>query len=207
MQFIELKEKLKHFPTFSIPDIRKIEEDFDIRRLSEWTRKGYIKKIRRGHYFFSDAEIREQSLFLAANRIYQPSYVSLETALSYYGLIPETVYVVTSVATLKTRIFSGGFGTFSYKRVKPALFFGYHLERYGSGAFLMADMEKAVLDYLYLHSDMRTDDDFEEWRFNGSEFLERADLEKFERYAEAFGNSRLRARAAALVDFSKRHDL
>jgi len=63
MQFIELKEKLKHFPTFSIPDIRKIEEDFDIRRLSEWTRKGYIKKIRRGHYFFSDAEIREQLCF------------------------------------------------------------------------------------------------------------------------------------------------
>ncbi|KKR52886.1 MAG: hypothetical protein UT90_C0018G0006 [Parcubacteria group bacterium GW2011_GWA1_40_21] len=57
MQYIELKEQLKNFKIFNLNDIRKIEEDFDLRRLNEWQKKNYIKKIRQGFYIFSDLEI------------------------------------------------------------------------------------------------------------------------------------------------------
>jgi len=103
MQYIELKEQLKNFKIFNLNDIRKIEEDFDLRRLNEWQKKNYIKKIRQGFYIFSDLEINEQALFIIANRIHEPSYISLEMALSFYGLIPEAVYGITSVTSQKTR--------------------------------------------------------------------------------------------------------
>ena len=104
MQYIDLKSQLKDFPVFSIIDIEKADLTFHKQRLSEWQRKNYIKKIRQGFYVFSDLEINEQILFIIANRIYEPSYISLEMALSIHGLIPEAVYGVTSVTSQKTKI-------------------------------------------------------------------------------------------------------
>ena len=86
MQYVELKEQLKNFKIFNLNDIRKIEEDFDLRRLNEWQKKNYIKKIRQGFYIFSDLEINEQTLFVIANRIHEPSYISLEMACLFTGL-------------------------------------------------------------------------------------------------------------------------
>ncbi|HOX16403.1 MAG TPA: hypothetical protein PLP18_09785, partial [Smithellaceae bacterium] len=99
MVFLALQEKLKDFIVFNLNDIRKIDAGFDLRRLSEWQEKGYIKMIRRGHYAFAGLQMNESVLFLMANKIYAPSYVSLEMALSHYSLIPESVYGITSVAT------------------------------------------------------------------------------------------------------------
>jgi len=103
MQFLELKKNLKDFMIFSKRDIEKMDQSFHNQRLSEWQKKGYIKMIRRGYYIFSDLEINESILFLIANKIYSPSYVSLEMAFSYYNLIPESVYSVTSVTTEKNK--------------------------------------------------------------------------------------------------------
>src|SRR5579864_6761878 len=102
MRYLDLKNQLNDFIVFSLKDIRKLDSSFYNRRLSEWRRKGYIKMVRRGYYIFSDLKLSEDVLFLIANRIYSPSYVSLESALSYYGLIPEGVLSITSVSTRKT---------------------------------------------------------------------------------------------------------
>ncbi len=91
MQFIEFKEKLKNYIVFSLQDIKKIDKNFYRSRLNEWQDKGYIKKIRRSYYIFDDLNLNEAILFLIANKIYSPSYISFEMALSYYGLIPEAV--------------------------------------------------------------------------------------------------------------------
>jgi len=101
MNFLEFKEKLKDFVVFNLNDIRKVDNRFDLRRLNEWQKKGYIKMVRRGHYAFSSLEINESVLLLVANKIYTPSYVSLEMALSYYTLIPEAVYGITSATSRK----------------------------------------------------------------------------------------------------------
>ncbi len=71
---------------FSIADIRAAHGDFDRRRLSEWQKKGYIKKIVKGYYLFSEVNIDESMLSAIANKIYKPSYISFETAMSHYRL-------------------------------------------------------------------------------------------------------------------------
>lgn len=194
MRFLSFREKLKDFVAFNLSDIRKIDADFDLRRLSEWQDKGYLKMIRRGYYAFVGIEINEPVLFLIANKIYTPSYVSLEMALSYYNLIPEAVYGVTSISSRKTNHFKSDFGEFFYRHVKPQLMFGYNLIDYKGYNFKMAEPEKAILDYFYLNSALNAEKDFDALRFNSSEFNEIADKVKLQRYLLSFGNKRLEKR-------------
>ena len=135
MQYIELKESLKEFTIFSLADIERIDSNFYRRRLNEWQDKGYIKKIIKGYYIFSDLELSENILFEIANRIYSPSYISFEMALSYYHLIPESVYGITSASTRRTYKFKTPIAEFSYRTIKHNLFFGYNLINYGHKCF------------------------------------------------------------------------
>ena len=203
MRYQELKEKLKDFIIFSLADIRKIEAKFYRRRLNEWQNKGYIKKLRRGYYMFADVALNEEMLFLIANRLYVPSYVSFEMALSYYGLIPEGVYSITSASSKKTAHFKTPIAAFSYRKIKPELLFGYRLEKQRGQGYKIAEMEKAVLDYLYLNPKIVQDADFHEWRFNSEDFLARADMKKLREYAAAFKNHRLCARLEKLIQLMK----
>lgn len=194
MVFLALKEKLKDFIVFNLNDIRKIDGGFDLRRLSEWQEKGYIKMIRRGHYVFAGLEINESVLFLMANKIYAPSYVSLEMALSHYSLIPESVYGITSVATRKTNHFQNNYGEFIYRHIKPQLMFGYTLIGYRGQTYKIAEVEKAILDYFYLNPHLSREHDFDGMRFNTGEFSRQADRDKLGSYLNAFGNKRLTRR-------------
>lgn len=201
MRYQKFKEKLKDFLVFSLTDIRKIEPGFYRHQLNEWQGKGYIKKLRRGHYIFADTAKSEETLFLIANKLYSPSYVSLEMALSYYGLIPEGVYSVTSVSSKKTIKFVTPIAEFAYRKIKPELLFGYGLHRQGQLAYKLAEMEKAVLDYLYLNPNSTSKADLKEWRFEGREFLAQADLNKFNRYLKAYKSPALEKRAKKFINF------
>ncbi|MFA5142987.1 MAG: hypothetical protein WC522_02300 [Candidatus Omnitrophota bacterium] len=101
MKYIEFRKIMGGFPVFSLSDIRQADPTFQRRRLNEWREKGYLKKVIKGHYIFSDLSLDENRLFEIANRIYAPSYVYFEMALAYYGLIPESVYGITSASTRK----------------------------------------------------------------------------------------------------------
>jgi predicted transcriptional regulator of viral defense system len=194
MNILEFKEKLKDFVAFNLNDIRKIDAGFDLRRLNEWQEKGYIKMIRRGYYAFSNLTINESVLFLLANKIYTPSYVSLEMALSHFNLIPEAVYGLTSVSSRKTNHFKTDFGEFIYRHIKPQLMFGYQLINYDGQNFKIAEPEKAILDYFYLNADLNAAEDFDGLRFNGNEFREQTDKDKLQSYLITFGNKRLEKR-------------
>ena len=134
-----------------------------------------------------------------ANRLYAPSYVSFEMALSYYGLIPEGVYAVTTVSTKKTAKFTTPVASFSYRKIKPSLFFGYQLQKQKGQGYKIAEMEKALLDYLYLNPKIAQEADFYEWRFNSEEFLAKSDIAKMHKYAAAFRNKRLIMRLKKLL--------
>lgn len=194
MNFLSFKQKLKDFVVFNLRDIRKIENRFDLRRLNEWQSKGYIKMLRKGYYIFTDIDLNEASLFLIANKLYAPSYISLEMALSHYSLIPEAVYGITSVSSRKTNRFQTEHGEFLYRRVKPELMFGYRLENYKNYSIKIAEMEKAVLDYFYLNTNIQTEDDFTGLRFNKTEFIAQADRNKLQNYLKAMGNKRMEKR-------------
>lgn len=201
MKYLELKENFRDFVIFSISDILKIDTDFHAQRLSEWQKKGYIKKIAKGHYAFSDIQINESVLFIIANRLYAPSYISLEMALSFYGIIPESVYTVTSITSRRTKNLKTDIGQFSYTSIKPDLFFGYRLESFGKNNFMIAEPEKAILDFFYNNPKINNTNSFYELRINKDSFLEKIDTNKLNNYLKLFNNQALEQRIKKLIEF------
>jgi len=119
-----------------------------IRRL---VTKGDIVRIRKGLYAFA-TPLRRQPLVREqlANLIYGPSYVSLDSALRYHGLIPERVEAMTSVTTGRSRHFETPFGVFSYQMLTSARYVvGAQLISQGASAFLIASPEKALADKVW----------------------------------------------------------
>lgn len=194
MQFIEFQDRLSIYPVFSLKDVRKIFPKFSYRQLDRWEKKGYLKKIKAGFYGLSGDEIGRDFLFYTANKIYSPSYVSLEMALKYYGLIPEEIFQITSVGTKKTTHFDTSVGNFSYRHLKTDLFWGYKFVDFAGQKYLLAEPEKAILDYLYIHPNLKTEDDFKGMRLNLDEFNAQIDLEKFTKYLAAFKGKALSKR-------------
>lgn len=201
MQYIELKENLKDFTVFSLSDIKAIDSYFHRRRLNEWQVKGYIKKITRGYYIFSDLKLDEKIIFEIANKIYSPSYVSFETALAYYGLIPESVYGITSASTRRTYVFKTSLAEFFYRTIKPRLFFGYNLIEHNDKYFKIASPEKAVLDYFYINSGIKDTNDFESLRINKAVFLKLVSMAKIHSFLKKFKQKALKKRIAAFLEF------
>ena len=116
-------------------------------QLSRWTTQGQLVRIKRGVYHFAERPIEELNL---SQWLYTPSYISLETALNIQGILPDVAQQVTSITPTTTRSFQTAYGTYSYAKIKPALFFGFSSEGSGDQAYQLAHPEKAVLDYLYL---------------------------------------------------------
>jgi predicted transcriptional regulator of viral defense system len=194
MKFLELKNELKEFPIFSLNDIKNIDPAFRRRRLNEWQDKGYIKKIIRGYYLFSDIGVDEEILFKISNQIYYPSYVSLQSALSYYNLIPESVYGITAISTRKTYHFNTTLGEFSFRSIKPQLFFGYRLIKNKNYFVKIASIEKALLDYFYLHPNLQTASDFDSLRINQEVLIEQVNEKKLNEHLGKYNQKRLSKR-------------
>jgi len=149
---IEVEEKLKSlglvvFTPQEFKDIfatpQSIAAVFISRNLGKG---GVFIKLRNGLYMVKDAYV---SLFFIANKMYESSYISLGTALSYYGIIPEVVYTVTSVTAKISREFATPKGNFIYQRIKKSAFTGYGLRLIDKENVLIAAPEKALADYLY----------------------------------------------------------
>lgn len=207
MKFLDVRNQLRDATMFSLLDLRKIESGFDRRRLVEWQKKGYIKKIIRNFYVFSDQEITEPALFVIANTVYPHSYISFEMALNHYQLIPESVYGITSVTTRKTTTLKTPLGDFIYRSLKPELFFGYVPIPFQNQRYLMAEPEKAVLDFLYLNPTLLGDDDFAGLRINREEFLAKINQEKLEKYLAVFDSLTLKKRVLRFMEFIRHADI
>jgi predicted transcriptional regulator of viral defense system len=202
MQYLKFRETFKNFTVISSADIGSVDAHFHRRRLNEWQDKGYLKKIIKGYYRFSDTVLDENILFETANRIYAPSYISLEMAFSYYGFIPEAVYGITSATTRPTRTFSTQAGTFIYHTLKPRLFFGYQIVEYGAQKhFALASPEKAVLDFFYFHASLTKTEDFISLRFNREVIGQKVKESVFFEYLDRFGQKSLSNRVALFWGF------
>lgn len=114
--------------------------------ITENLKSGLFIKLRNNYYVLKDSN---PSLCLIANKLYQPSYVSLQTALSHYGIIPEVVYATTSVTAKMSREFATPKGDFIYRRIKKMAFTGYGLRQIDRDNVFIAEPEKALADYLY----------------------------------------------------------
>ena len=116
---------------------------------------GDIIRLKRGLYVLGAKHQRKGvSPFQAAPMIYGPSYVSLESALSYHGWIPEAVHAVTSVSTKRSKEVKTPLGIFSYARIPSHKFFsGVSRIESENGVFLMATPWRALVDYVYVHKE------------------------------------------------------
>ena len=193
MKYLEFYQELKAFKVFSISDVRLIFPNFDNRRLVEWQQKKYISKIIKGYYYFNDNEPDEIFVNKVANRIYNPSYISMENALSYYGFIPEGVFASTSVTTRNTAKFDTPLGLFDYKHIKSNLFFGYKLIQKNGMVFKMAEPEKVILDFLYFRkiNDIET---MSAIRFNKNSVQEHINMLKLDNYLTVYDSAILQKR-------------
>ncbi len=96
--------------------------------------------------------VKFSRMFLA-NQLYTPSYISLESALSYYNMIPEAVHTVTSISSKKTQKFINEYGLFQFHHIKPSLYGDYdvHKDEFNNNIFI-ASKERALVDFLYLRA-------------------------------------------------------
>jgi hypothetical protein len=118
--------------------------------LSRLNEKKVIKRICRGFYAnpFNTPTLEEIS-----NQIYQPSYISLESALYSWGILSQIPYVLTCVSTQLSQTFNTSFGTIEYRQIRKSLFWGFINKK----GYFMAEPEKALLDYLYLNKGKHID--------------------------------------------------
>lgn len=107
---------------------------------------GLFLRLKKGLYCLKSDFISEEEL---ANRLYQPSYISFEYALASHNILPEMTYSITSATTKPTRIFTVNDKTFFYFTIKKEAYTGYTLIKRNESSFLMAEPEKALVDYLY----------------------------------------------------------
>lgn len=200
IMYIEFKNQFDKRPLISLVEIQKAFPKLDKRRLTEWNKKGYIENVKRGFYRFSDQPINQGTVYFIANKIYNPSYISLESALAHYQIIPEAVFSVTSISSLNTTKLKTPFGNLTYNHLKENLFFGYELIERNGLTVALASPEKAILDYLYLHSEIKTTVDFEGLRWN-KEILKIVDFQRFSDYLQLFNSKRLLIRYQTLLKY------
>lgn len=146
---VEAKLKSSRLPVFTpqeFKDIFGVPIDTAKSFIKRNLKSGLFIKLRNNFYQLKDSN---PSLYFIANRLYQPSYISLEKALAYYNIIPEMVYGITSVTAKPTREFETPRATFSYQTIKPQAYRGYSAKNIESYVVLLAEPEKALADYLY----------------------------------------------------------
>ena len=114
--------------------------------LEKFTHEGLLLRLKKGLYVLKSDLPSEEEI---ANRLYRPSYLSFEYVLAYYNILPEMPYTVTSATTKPTRTFTIDGKTFSYFSIKKNAYTGYVLTKTEKKSFLIAEPEKALVDYLY----------------------------------------------------------
>jgi predicted transcriptional regulator of viral defense system len=136
--------RLSFFTIKTLKDILEVRKESSlfpvIKRLLQ---VGLLVKIERDKYLLKGAKVHD---FALANFIYQPSYISFESALNFYGILSQFPYEVTSVTSKKTVKKTFESKVFVYNHIKMDLFWGYKKQ----DNFLIAFPEKALLDQLYL---------------------------------------------------------
>lgn len=127
----------------------------DVRRqLSRWVRNGYIYQLRRGLYTLAPPYQKVvPHPFLVANRMVRGSYISCQSALAYYGLIPEHVPITLSVTTQRPDHWTTPLGHYEFRHIKPDFLIGYQRLMIVQEQWVyIARPEKALLDLAYLQS-------------------------------------------------------
>jgi predicted transcriptional regulator of viral defense system len=171
-------------------------------QLSRWMKQGKVVGLRRGMYTLSDTYRRAPIVPAAlAGQLYRPSYLSGLWALAHYDLIPERVVWFTSVTPRVPRRFKNPFGTFDYRNIKHASFFGLQIVSAGGQSVAVAEPEKALLDHWHLTAGEWTPERLEEMRYQHTDCVS---PNRLLAYARRFQSPRLDRAAKRWLDLAAR---
>jgi len=192
-RLLQLKQELgvNHF---TIADLRKVfpeHQKYMHIYAHRLTKAGILQQVYKGVYVLADQPYDVKKL---ACQIYYPSYVSLQTALSIYGVINQGTYDVTLVTTRRTKQINVNGVTLRYFRIKPHLFFGYSVDNSTATAVL----EKAILDTLYFVVFGKLHIDLTEWDPYVLKDVKKARLREFLRQYSTPARARLQKKLAQL---------
>lgn len=164
MNIRELPELVKT-PIFTTQQVKSIFRNTSgtnvLVQLNRWSKNGEIIRLKRGLYIFKTAKVEEYAI---AHALYNPSYVSLESALNHQGVIPDIPETLTSICSTTPRTFATPLGKYSFSRIQPKLFSGYSLisDPMSGMPYHVASPAKALLDLIYVRNyrsimDLRVD--------------------------------------------------
>lgn len=192
MKLIELLNLISGEPVFTSALLRSGSvRDAELRpQLARWKKMGRILQLRRGVYLLAPPYRKvEPHPFLIANHLRTGSYVSLQSALAHYGMIPEHVPVVTSVTTARPERLNTLVGSYTFNHVKQSFFFSYLQTEVSQKQFaFVATPEKALLDLIYLTPNGDRYHYLKELRLQNLEIINR---EVFTTTAERFGKEKI----------------
>jgi hypothetical protein len=196
MEFERLLELVGDDPVFETALLLagKVNPEVVRMQFARWTNSGRVYQLRRGLYMIAPPYQKvKPHPFLVANRMQRASYVSGQSAMAFYGLIPEVVPVTLSVTAGRPERLETPLGAFEFRHVKPGLLRSYRMTNLGrtppNQQALVATPEKALLDLVYLQPGGDAPDYLRELRLQN---LERLDLDELHRQAEIFNTPKLR---------------
>ena len=200
MEFERLLELVGDEPVFetSLLLAGQVQPALVSQQLSRWTKSGRIYQLRRGLYALAPPyqKVRPHP-FLIANRLQPASYVSGQSALAFYGLIPELVQVTLSNTTGRPEKLETPLGMFEFRHIQSRLLHGYRMIALGNDQqALVATPEKALLDLVYFQPGGDDPDYLRELRLQN---LERLDIRALQRYAQSFATPKLERAVAVLT--------
>ncbi|MCK4806242.1 MAG: hypothetical protein KAT09_01275 [Candidatus Aegiribacteria sp.] len=174
-------------------------------QISRWVREGKVIMLRRGCYTIAPPYSGGiTSIFVLANAMKPASYISCQSALAWYGLIPEHVPSVVSITSCRTETISNKLGNFIFRHVKSSLLWGFETVSVSSGETArIAFPEKALLDLIYLESEGDSESYLEQLRLQNTEEL---DGEKLVSFAHRWGKPKLERAAVRILSILKREE-
>lgn len=177
-----------------VPDQRPLKV-----QISRWLKAGSIIQVKRGIYLLA-APYRTTPVyeFYLASLLKKPSYISLEKALEYHGLIPEAVSVFTSITTKMPARFVSKAGVFTYRHIKKSLFWGYEPVTVNKQTAFVASPEKALLDLCYFKGRGVSPEYLKESRL---QHVSKIDLNKLFEYTKRFSKPAIASAAKMLASY------
>lgn len=208
MKQVSKLSKLKDSSYIDFTSLKKLTDIDDISlysNINRWLKQGKLVQLKKGIYVSKEylnglIDQTDYKEFIA-NKLREPSYLSVDYVLQKHGLLSESVYSMTSITLKKTYSYSNELGNFVYYNISPELFTGYSIIDKSGYKIEIASKSKALFDFLYLKM-YRVEDIndalVDSYRFN-LEMLDKSDLNEFNGYIELTGQKKFKKLSEIII--------
>lgn len=192
-------KNLKNLANLSCFDKNTLSQFIDISdnsiyaNIKRWLKTDQLWQLKKGLYvtprYYQSLPNKDSYREFIANKLKEPSYLSLEYVLQKYSILTEAVYSFTSITLKGRRIYTNKLGTFIYRQIKQDLFNGYTIKSENGFEIKEATKAKALFDYLYLKNyriPVISHELLNSYRLNLDEFTSQ-DFKEFSNYCKLAG--------------------